>query len=126
MPKLNLNDDITLHFQWSEFIRPEDPLPPDFVLKNLRKLAEQLEIFRERWGNEPIIIHSGYRSYQHNLSVGGRKHSFHLLGMAADFTHASLSPLEVQQYLSSWPGGLGSYTTFTHIDLRPYKARWKG
>jgi zinc D-Ala-D-Ala carboxypeptidase len=126
MKKIDLPIHITPHFTVNEFIANDVVDLPDYIVKNLIKLCEQLELIREKLGNKPMIIHSGYRTFQHNQTVGGRKHSFHLFGMAVDFTHSTLSPQAVQRCLNDWPGGMGCYTTFTHIDIRPYKARWKG
>ena len=47
-------------------------------------------IFRVMWlssygeGNDPIIINSGYRSWEVNKRVGGSSTSNHLVGCAAD------------------------------------------
>jgi uncharacterized protein YcbK (DUF882 family) len=124
--KFDYTAPITPHFIWSEFLDPDIPLPPDWVLNHLRQLATKLEQIRQRLGNLPITIHSGYRTVQHNRSVGGRVQSFHLIGMAADFSVAGLPAYQVQSHLIDWPGGMGCYQNFTHIDIRPYKARWKG
>jgi hypothetical protein len=116
---------ITPHFRWDEFLRPEDPVPPHWVLNNLKQLAAALEVMRGQLGNHPITIGSGYRTVAHNREIGGRKASFHLLGMAADITHAVYRPGLVQAMMTDWPGGMGQYPTFTHFDIRPYKARWR-
>ena len=51
----------------------------------LRQLcADLLEPVRAHYG-KPVIIHSGYRCYELNKSVGGNINSQHMLGQAADF-----------------------------------------
>ena len=47
-------------------------------------LIEKLEMLREKAGNKPLHINSGYRCQKHNNNIGGAKHSYHLSGMAAD------------------------------------------
>jgi len=49
----------------------------------------------------------------------------HLLGMAVDFTVPNQTPKAVQLGLENWPGGLGAYPGFTHVD-RGARRRWKG
>jgi uncharacterized protein YcbK (DUF882 family) len=53
----------------------------------------------------------------------------HLYGMAADIKLSGVSPKKVAEYaekLLPGRGGIGIYDTFTHIDVRATKARWKG
>lgn len=114
---------LSPHFALNEFVRPGDKVPHDVML-NLVELALKLERIRERLGNRPITITSGYRTAKHNTAVGGAKNSFHLRGMAADIVVEGMSPKQVQSTLSDWPGGLGLGATFTHLDIRPYKARF--
>jgi uncharacterized protein YcbK (DUF882 family) len=73
----------------------------------------------------PVHITSGYRCETRNRVVGGAKHSQHLKGKAADFTVDGVAPVEVQWYLRDHMGGLGKAKTFTHADVRGYRARWK-
>jgi hypothetical protein len=35
-----------------------------------------------------------------------------------------MTPKEFQEFLKDWSGGLGKYPTFSHVDIRPYKARF--
>lgn len=73
----------------------------------------------------PITITSGCRCPDHNRAVGGSPNSQHLLGTAADFKVRHVPPSVVHEFCESLnPGGLGYYTTFTHMDVRPGKARW--
>ena len=107
---LNRNDHITEHFQWKEFIRPQDPDPPGEVIGNLKKLCAKLEEVRAMFG-APIRITSGWRTKEHNKEVGGATNSQHLYGKAADIIVDWVPPVKVQSRLKDWPGGLGSYPT---------------
>lgn len=70
-------------------------------------------------------ICSGYRTEAYNRKIGGAPKSQHMLGMAADIAIAGISPLEVAQYaefLQPGAGGIGVYSTFTHVDVRTGRA----
>lgn len=115
---------LTEHFTLEEFYRAADGIPGDDIVANLLDLATALEGVRERLSNRPIIITSGYRTPAHNIAVGGVPWSYHLRGMAADFVALGMRPRDVQEKLTDWPGGMGCYVTFTHLDIRPYRARF--
>ena len=88
-------------------------------------LIEVLEMIRNHF-DRPVHINSGYRCDIHNKAIGGASPvSQHLKGKAADIVVQGVSPAKVQQYLADFDGGVGSYKTFTHVDVRGYKARWK-
>ena len=88
-------------------------------------LVDVLEDVRRHFG-KPVTVQSGYRCAAHNADVGGATYSQHLYGKAADIVVKDTDPSEVQDYLREHAGGLGSYTSFTHVDVRGYTARWKG
>jgi uncharacterized protein YcbK (DUF882 family) len=90
------------------------------------QLIDVLEDVRENFGL-PIRISSAARCPSHNFDVGGTKSSKHKLGKAADIVIDGVEPEEVHAYIDmTWPDtfGLGSYQTFTHVDVRENKARW--
>ena len=118
------NEALSPHFMLGEFLHEKNSTIPESFLKNLYKLTQALEGARIRLGNRPITITSGYRTPSHNKTVGGAKNSFHLCGMAADIVVEGLSPRQVQVILKDWPGGMGLAETFTHLDIRPYRARF--
>lgn len=97
---------------------------------NLMRVAFVMQLLRGIWG-KPITITSGFRSKKTNkdlykkLNKPEKIGSYHLLGLAVDFTVEGMSPKQVQRYLDTvnWPGGMGYGATFTHIDLGP-KRRW--
>ena len=65
-------------------------IPSHVAIENLKRVCSWLEMLRDVWnerygeGNDPIIINSGYRSWEVNKRVGGSSTSNHLVGCAAD------------------------------------------
>lgn len=91
-----------------------------------RELLNVLEDVRSHFGR-PVVIMSGYRCESHNERVGGAPRSKHKLGIASDIIVSGVSPSEVYKYLDEKYNnryGVGSYNHFTHVDVRPHKARW--
>lgn len=100
------------------------------VKENIIKLANQLQVIRD-YINKPISINSAYRCLSHNKSVGGVPNSQHVYGKAADIKISGVIPFEVVKTINTLisngkmtEGGLGTYNTFTHYDIRGYKSRW--
>ena len=111
---------LSEHFHEAEFLCPDCG-----QVKVDPHLVEVLEMIRANF-DRPVIINSGYRCDIHNKAVGGSPNSQHLKGKAADIVVQGVSPAKVQQYLAGFDVGVGSYKTFTHVDVRGYKARWVG
>lgn len=77
----------------------------------------------------PVTINSGYRTEAKNKTVGGAAYSQHKYGTAADIVVKGVPPAEVAKYAETilvGMGGIGIYNSFTHIDVRKIKSRWKG
>lgn len=92
------------------------------------ELVDVLQKVRNHFG-KPVVINSGYRTPSHNKKVGGATYSQHLYGTAADITVKGVSPASVAAYarkIMPKKGGVGIYSTFTHIDVRATKADWCG
>ena len=92
---------LSEHFTLEEFTRSSDATkfgidnaPTAAHLENLKKTAAFFEKVRALLGGEPIRITSGYRSPALNDKVGGTETSAHPQGLAGDFRHPSLTPLE--------------------------------
>jgi len=90
------------------------------------QLAYYLQKIRDHFG-KAVRINSGYRTPSYNAQVGGASESQHVLGTAADILVEGYTPKEVAAYADQiGVNGIGIYKTFTHIDVRPVKARWNG
>ncbi len=62
-----------------------DNSPSPAIRTNLKLVATLMEKIRTLLGNNPIVVHSGYRSSQVNKAVGGVDTSAHCHGLACDF-----------------------------------------
>lgn len=117
----------------SKYFKPEE-----FESKDGRKspyplvvqpyLYTLLDEIREAFGG-PLYVTSGYRSPEHNKTVGGVENSYHVLGMAADIRPKRQKDVhrlyKICDELNP-NGGVGKYHTFVHVDIRPVRARWEG
>ena len=61
-------------------------VPTDKEIDNMKTLAVKILQPLREYMNRPIIVTSGYRSYEVNKAVKGSKTSGHMLGTAADIT----------------------------------------
>jgi uncharacterized protein YcbK (DUF882 family) len=120
---------LTKNFKLEEFECKCGYEMPKFVKPSILELAENLQILRDEIGR--IDLTNAYRCKEHNADVGGSVNSQHLLGKAADIKSKKFSPSELAEYVDDMMknetfkmGGIGIYNTFTHVDIRDYRARW--
>lgn len=118
--------DLTKDFSRSEFKCKCGKCDSDDVSM---KLVEGLQELRDLI-DEPILINSAVRCPAHNKAVGGTSDSQHVKGTAADIRVAGMSPKKLAEYAEQIDvfknGGIGTYSTFVHVDVRGRKARWVG
>ena len=92
---INKKERLSQHFTLGElcktsFKTKDGNIPSHVAIENLKRLCTWLEILRSEWnkrygdGDDPIIINSGYRSWEVNKKAGGVATSNHLAGCAAD------------------------------------------
>jgi uncharacterized protein YcbK (DUF882 family) len=117
------------HLFWSELACNDGtPYPVAWRFDPTRALALAAVFERLRAElNEPLVVLSGYRTPQYNTQIGGARRSQHLEGRALDLT-LTRGRFTVNDLWSIARGltmteprlrGLGRYTTFVHIDVRP-------
>ena len=93
--EINKQMKLTEHFTLGEMTKTshktaDGNIPNRVAIENLKRLCGWLEMLRSEWnkrygeGNDPIIINSGYRSWEVNKKAGGSATSNHLVGCAAD------------------------------------------
>jgi len=122
---------LTKNFSLSEFDCKDGSEMPSELLPNVLELAENLQVLRDFVG-VPIKINSAYRSLEHNSKISGASNSSqHLFAKAADIVVEGKTPAQVATMIKLLilqgkmkQGGIGIYDTFTHYDIRGYKARW--
>ena len=86
-------------------------------------LVRYMQRERDLYGS--TTVNSGYRDPAYNAKVGGAPGSQHVKGKAADIVCRNGSPLEVAMTAEAMGmGGIGLYSSFTHIDTRDGKSRW--
>lgn len=115
---------LSANFKVKEFAC-SDGTDPIFLAP---KLVEVLQKIRDHFG-KAVVINSGFRTAARNKAVGGAAYSQHLYGTAADIAVNGIAPGLVADYaetLLADTGGIGRYSSFTHVDVREEKARWNG
>jgi len=68
---------------WKYFTEDEMKCKGSGTCKMDPQFMVKLDALRKKFG-KPIIITSGYRSPEYNISIGGSKNSAHVQGKAAD------------------------------------------
>lgn len=121
---------LSKNFSLSEFACNDGTQFPVELMENVKLLVEQLQVLRDHL-NTPIKINSGHRTKAHNKKIGGVRNSRHISAEAADIVvrgvPADLVQETIKQLINDGKmkeGGVGSYLTFTHYDIRSKKARW--
>ena len=105
---MKMNDELSQHFTLGELCKTKTRLsnePNKEQVENLKRLCQWLEELRLRYnlnkkekiknkeGNVPIIINSGFRSQEVNRAVGGSPTSNHLTGCAVDIRVCGIEQL---------------------------------
>lgn len=118
------NVKLSANFKVKEFAC-KDGSDPIFIAPSL---VEILQNIRTHFG-KAVVINSAYRTPTYNSKVGGATYSQHQYGTAADIKVTGATPKVVAAYAETLMpnnGGIGIYSTFTHIDVREVKSRWNG
>lgn len=115
---------LSANFRVREF-RCQDDTDPIFVDSDL---VDILQNVRDHFG-KAVTITSAFRTASHNKKVGGATYSQHLYGKAADIKVSGVAASVVADFVETLmpsTGGIGRYSTFTHVDVRKVKSRWNG
>lgn len=118
------NKKASTNFRVKEFACT-DGSDPIFIDSELITILQKI---RNHFG-KVVTITSAYRTPGKNKAVGGTAYSQHLYGKAADIKIKGIAPKTVAAYAETLlknKGGIGIYSTFTHIDTRTTKSRWNG
>lgn len=117
---------------------PEELARLDWILRDWRegeavrmdrRLYDLLFVVQQHFRSPyPLVVSSGYRTPRTNAMLaehfpGVARNSFHMQGMAVDIRIPGVPPGAVFALLARLGvGGVGSYDTFTHVDVGP--PRW--
>lgn len=115
---------ISKNFRVREF-RCQDGSDVVFIESDLVDILQKI---RDHFG-KAVTITSAFRTASHNKKVGGATYSQHLYGKAADIKVSGVAASAVADYVETLmpnTGGIGRYSTFTHVDVRATKSRWNG
>ena len=115
---------ISKNFRVREF-RCQDGSDVVFIESDLVDILQKI---RDHFG-KAVTITSAFRTASHNKKVGGATYSQHLYGTAADIKVSGVTASAVADFaeiLMPSTGGVGRYSTFTHVDVRKVKSRWNG
>ena len=116
---------LTPHFSLEELTFTEhrefDNIPNESEIKNLKRLAQFLEMVKEQLDNKPIMVNSAFRSKQVNDAVGSKDSSQHRVGCAADLRVPGMTPDEVVKAIiaSSLPFDrvIREFDRWTHVSV---------
>ena len=109
--------------------RARNEAPPATLTCNLVAIARDADALRHEFGH-PLLVLSAYRTQAYNAAVGGASRSWHLKAGALDL--APQDPNRIGDLLEvaidranrrAQVGGLGTYSTFVHLDIGP-RRRW--
>lgn len=120
-------DCSTKHFAWSEVDGgcgaggfSGGTVSATQVKENLRRAMWRAEAVRQRLGNAPMNVSSGFRSRACDRSVGGSGTGYHTYGMALDITTPSFCSVAKAARYSSFGTILGpgypDHNDHAHID----------
>lgn len=122
---------ITEHFSWEEAKCKDGTQVPEELRPNAILVATEMEVLRTGLGDEPIDVHSWYRTKAYNAKIGGKPLSQHLRATAIDFSVKGFTSAQLKEKIEQLikegmmkEGGIGLYPNFVHYDIRGTKARW--
>lgn len=113
---------VSEHFRVREF-RCKDGADTVLISDETVKVLESIRAYF----GKPITITSAYRTPSHNRAVGGANGSQHVKGTACDIKVKDVPSWAVAGFLEAnfKGGGIGYYSTFTHVDTRGHSVKWK-
>ena len=115
------------HFSPAELSTAHSNQKRDMLLRVHWPSAKALDALRASVGHS-IILHSAYRSPDHNRRVRGHPNSRHLHGRAFDISLSSIRDMRGLLTTAHQLGfvGFGFYNRFVHIDTGPKQRAWDG
>lgn len=106
-------------WRWANFSPEEIACRGDDTIRINEAALDKLQALRDKIGM-PLVVHSAYRSPDHNRKVGGAKLSMHLQGAAFDISMVNHDPTAFEAAARAVGfTGFGFYPrqNFMHIDI---------
>ena len=99
-------------------------MDPDAFMSQIKDTYNRFQEYKQLDAFTPIDK-KGFKYVKDYVAYSSK--SKHLQGIAADIVVKGINTVNVYQYLNNQYKdryGIGSYDTFTHIDVRSLKGRW--
>ena len=126
----NVSPYMVLHPHFKTRGRQHNSIPPRYMWKNITATLRVIDAMSSRMRARPKPFTSVYRSPTYNRAVRGRSGSQHLVNRAVDIQFNGVSAGTVSAVARKmrseglFKGGVGRYSSFTHVDTRGTNADW--
>lgn len=110
--------------------RTRNSLPPKSMWKNIAPTLRIIDSMSSQMKAPVRELLSIYRSPRYNRAVRGKSRSSHLHNRAVDVKFVGASAWKASSVArkirsrGKFKGGVGRYSSFTHVDTRGYNAEW--
>lgn len=136
----NFIDNLNLRYiKPHEVLRPhrnvrdgvKNELPPQSMWSEIAQTLKVADEIREKLGKPLVHINSAYRTPEYNaVCSGSATRSYHMQNCALDlvFDTGSGPAVEMAKKLRGsgfFKGGIGTYSSFIHVDTRGENATWE-
>ncbi len=126
----NISPYMVLYPHFKTRGRRRNSLPPRYMWRNISATLRVIDALSSRMRATPKPLVSVYRSPTYNRAVRGRSQSQHLQNRAIDVQFNGVSAYTVSSVTRKmraegrFKGGVGRYSSFTHVDTRGSNADW--
>lgn len=126
----NITPRMVLHPHFKTRGRTRNSLPPRYMWSRIAPTLRVIDAMSSQMRAPVSELLSIYRSPTYNRAVRGRSRSQHLENRAVDVRFKGASPYTVSKVARSirsqgkYAGGVGRYSSFTHVDTRGNNADW--
>ena len=126
----NLSPYTVLYPHFKTRGRYRNSIPPRYMWRNIAATLRVIDKMSSHLKARVRPLVSVYRSPTYNRAVRGRSKSQHLVNNAIDVQFYGVSAYTVsavaRRYRAAghFKGGVGRYSSFTHVDTRGYNADW--